>query len=126
LRASPAALERLVKVALGAEEAYFGNMDWDEKHLYLKGNPAYPGPGEQHVSLPITGVYGTPSYLLEPNLTIAGRKAYSAALEVCLKEAYAVGDQFSAQEKTKRLQTALLNAMMMVRTAISTEQVKHT
>ena len=82
---TPAALDKLVKIVLSSEEAYFGNLDWVDKHLYLKGNKAYPGPGELQVSLPITGVVGTPAYLLEPNLTTDGRKAYSSALEGCLK-----------------------------------------
>ena len=119
---SPTALDKLVKVVMGAEDAYFNNMEWDEKHLYLKGNKLFPGPGELHLSRPITGIYGTPDYLLEPQLTFEGRKAYNAGLETALKEAYAIGNQFKAQDKMVRLQTAMLNAMMMVRTAITTQQ----
>ena len=119
---SPAALDRLVKVVLGAEDAYFNSMEWDEKHLYLKGLKAFPGPGELHLSRPITGIYGTPDYLLEPQLTFEGRKAYNAGLETALKDAYAIGDQFKAQDKMVRLQKAMLNALMMVRTAITTQQ----
>ncbi|MBI5092843.1 MAG: hypothetical protein HZB26_10425 [Candidatus Hydrogenedentes bacterium] len=91
---SPAALDKLVNVVRGAEDAYFNSMEWDEKRLYLKGNKAFPGPGELHLSRPITGLYGTPDYLLEPQLTFAGRSAYNAGLEAVLKEVYAIGDQF--------------------------------
>ena len=119
---SPAALEKLVSVVRAAEDAYFNNMEWDDKHLYIKGNKLFPGPGELHLSRPITGLYGTPDYLLEPQLTFEGRKAYNIGLEAALKDAYAIGDQFEAREKMVRLQTAMLNTLMMVRTAVSTQQ----
>ena len=119
---SPAALDKLVAVVLAAEDAYFKNMDWDEAHAYLKGNTLFPGPGELHLSRPITGIYGTPDYLFEPQLTFEGRMAYNAGLEAALKDAYAIGDKCEAQEKITRLQTAMLNTLMMVRTAITTQQ----
>jgi hypothetical protein len=119
---SPAALGQLVKVVLGAEDAYFSSIEWDEQHRYLKGSRACPGPGELHLSRPITGIYGTPDYLLQPQLTRAGRQAYNAKLEACLKAVHAIGAQFKATEKMQRLQTAMLNTLMMVRTAISTQQ----
>jgi len=97
-------------------------MEWDEKHVYLRGNKLFPGPGELHLSRPITGIYGTPDYLLEPQLSFEGRKAYNAGLEAALKTAYEIGGQFEAQDKMERLQTALLNTLMMVRTAITTQQ----
>jgi hypothetical protein len=97
-------------------------MEWDDKHLYLKGNKLFPGPGELHLSRPITGLYGTPDYILEPQLSFEGRKAYNLGLEAALKDAYAIGDQFEAQDKMTRLQTAMLNTLMMVRTAVSTQQ----
>ena len=81
-----------------------------------------PGEGELHLSRPITGIYWTPDYILEPQLSFEGRKAYNARLGEILKAAYAVGCQFEAKDKMARLQTALLNALMMVRTAISTQQ----
>jgi len=51
-----------------------------------------------------------------------GRKAYNAGLEAVLKEAYVIGEQFEAQEKVTHLQTAILNALMMLRAVISTQQ----
>lgn len=119
---SPAALDKLTALVLSAEDAYFKNMDWDEQHAYLKGNKLFPGPGELHLSRPITGLYGTPDFLLEPQMTLEGRKAYNTGLEAVLKEAYGIGDQFKAQEEVARLQTAILNALMMVRAVISTQQ----
>ena len=121
---SPAALDGLVRIVRGAEDAYFDNMDWDAEHRYLKGQKAFPGPGEFHLSRPITGIYGTPDYLLEPHLTIEGRMAYNAALETCLRDSCAIGDQFEDQERIQRLQTAMLNTLMMLRTAITTVQWK--
>ena len=82
----------------------------------------FPGPGELHLSRPITGLYGTPDFLLEPQMTLEGRLACNAGLEAALKEAYAIGDQFEAQEKITRLQTALLNMLMLVRAVVSTKQ----
>jgi hypothetical protein len=55
-------------------------------------------------------------------MTFDGRMAYNHALEAVLKEAYAIGGDFKAQDKMDRLQTAMLNALMMVRTAITTQQ----
>lgn len=118
----PAALDRLVSLVLAAEDAYVKNMDWDENHVYLKGNKLFPGPGELHLSRPITGLYGTPDFLLEPQITLEGRLACNAGLEAALKETYAIGDQFEAQDKMSRLQTALLNMLMMVRAVVSTQQ----
>ena len=119
---NPAALDRLVSLVLAAEDAYVKNMDWDENHVYLKGNKLFPGPGELHLSRPITGLYGTPDFLLEPQMTLEGRLACNAGLEAALKETYAIGDQFEAQDKMSRLQTALLNMLMMVRAVVSTQQ----
>jgi hypothetical protein len=119
---NPAALDKLVVAVRGAEDAYFKNMDWDEQHFFLKGNKLFPGPGELHLSRPITGIYGTPDFLLEPQMTFQGRMAYNAGLETVLKDVYAIGDQFEAREKMTRLQTAILNTLMMVRTAITTQQ----
>ncbi len=119
---SPAALDKLVGIVRGAEDAYFNSMEWDEKHVYLKDLKLFPGPGELHLSRPITGLYGTPDYLLEPQLSLEGRKAYNAGLEAVLKDACAIGNQFGAQDKMDRLQTAMLNTLMMVRTAVSTQQ----
>jgi hypothetical protein len=119
---SPAAVEKLVSIVRAAEDAYFNSMEWDDKHFYLKGNKLFPGPGELHLSRPITGLYGTPDYILEPQLSFEGRKAYNIGLEAALKDAYAIGDQFEAQDKMTRLQTAMLNTLMMVRTAVSTQQ----
>ncbi len=124
---SPQALDTLVQVVRGAEDAYFDNMDWDEDRFYLNGNQdlpqlfgRFPGPGELHLSRPLTGLYGTPDYLLEPHLTYEGRRAYNAGLEACLKQAWELENDFEEREKVKRLQTAMLNALMMVRTALST------
>jgi hypothetical protein len=119
---TPAALDALVALVLAAEDAYFNNMDWDEQHMYLKGLSLFPGPGELHLSRPITGIYGTPDYLFEPHMTFDGRMAYNHALAAVLEQAYAIGDQFEAQEKIVRLQTAILNALMMLRSAITTQQ----
>ena len=119
---TPAALDKLVAVVLGTEDAYFKNMDWDEQHFHLKGLSIFPGPGELHLSRPITGIYGTPDYLYEPHMTFEGRMAYNHALDAVLKEAYAIGGEFRAQEKLARLQTAMLNGLMMLRTAITTQQ----
>ena len=119
---TPAALAKLTGLVLAAEDAYFKNMDWDDAHRYFKGNTLFPGPGELHLSRPITGLYGTPDYLLEPQMTFAGRMAYNAALEAVLKDAYAIDGQFKAQEKVARLQMAILNALMMVRASASTQQ----
>lgn len=119
---NPAALDRLTALVLAVEDAYFSNMDWDENQVYLKGNKLFPGPGELHLSRPITGLYGTPDFLLEPQMTLEGRLACNAGLEAALKEAYAIGDQFEAQEKIARLQTALLNMLMLLRTVITTQQ----
>lgn len=124
---NPAALEKLAKVVLDAEEAYMGSMDWDETRTYLKGNKALPslfglipGPGELHLSRPITGLNGTPDYILEPQLTHEGRKNYNLKLEQCLKDAQSLDGQFEAQAKLTNLQVALLNNLVMLRTAIST------
>jgi len=134
---SPKALDSLLKVVRGAEDAYFENMDWDEDRLYLKGNKELPqlfghlpGPGEFHLSRPITGLNGEPDYLLEPHLTYEGRMAYSSALEACLKDAWSFDKQFEEQDKITRLQTAMLNTLMMLRACLSTvrwgeQQEKH-
>ncbi|MCC6795279.1 MAG: hypothetical protein IT366_09190 [Candidatus Hydrogenedentes bacterium] len=119
---SPEALSKLTNLVFAAEDAYFKNMDWDAEHRYLKGNKLYPGPGELHLSRPITGLYGTPDYLLEPQMTLEGRIAYNVALEGVLKEAYAIGNQFDATEKMELLQTAILNTLMMLRACVSTQQ----
>lgn len=42
--------------------------------------------------------------------------------ESALKDAYAIGEQFETQDKIVRLQTAMLNTVMMVRAVISTQQ----
>jgi len=120
---SPAALDKLTRVVLGAEAAYFDNMDWDEEHRYLRGDLSIPGPGELHLSNPITGVVGPPIYILEPNMTTAGRKAYAAALHALLKDAYDLTGQFAEQEKIERLQTAMLNTMVITRACETMEQV---
>ena len=78
---TPEALDKLVAVVLGAEDAYFKNMDWDAEHRFLKGNKLFPGPGELHLSRPITGLYGTPDYLYEPQLTFEGRQATTRGLK---------------------------------------------
>lgn len=119
---SPSALDKLTALILRAEDAYFKNMDWDEQHLYLKGLSLFPGPGELHLSRPITGIYGTPDYLFEPHMTFDGRMAYNHGLEAVLQETYEIGGQFADQEKMVRLQTAMLNALMMVRTVVTTQQ----
>lgn len=119
---TPEALTRLGKLVLAAEDAYFNNMDWDPEHRYLNENKLFPGPGELHLSRPITGLYGTPDFLLEPQMTFTGRMAYNAALEAVLKEAYEIAPQFKAQEKITRLQTSILNTLMMLRACLSTQQ----
>ncbi len=119
---TPDALDRLVSVVRGAEDACFNNMDWDAEHRYLKGNKLFPGPGELHLSRPITGIYGTPDFILEPQMTFDGRMAYNAGLEAALKEAYAAEGGFGEAEKYSRLLAALLNTMMMLRASISTQQ----
>lgn len=116
------ALQKLTGLVLAAEDAYFKNMDWDSDHRYLNENKLFPGPGELHLSRPITGLYGTPDYLLEPQMTLNGRMAYNTALEGVLKEAYAIGTEFKAQEKMARLQASILNTLMMVRACVSTQQ----
>lgn len=119
---TPEALARLVKLVFAAEDAYFKNMDWDDEHRYLKGNKLFPGPGELHLSRPITGLYGTPDFILEPQMTFDGRMKYNAELEAVLREAYAIGGEFEATDKMERLQTAVLNMLMMLRASISTQQ----
>ncbi len=55
-------------------------------------------------------------------MTFDGRMAYNHALSAVLEQAYAIGDQFEAQEKIVRLQTSILNALMMLRSVITTQQ----
>ncbi len=119
---TPEALDKLVKVFVKAEDAYFGNMDYDEDGVHLKTLKAFPGPGELHISFPVAGASGPPAYIFEPNLTLDGRAAYQQGLQECLKEVLDLEGTLEAEAKRKDLETALLNTLTIVRTAVDAER----
>ena len=111
---TPAALERLTQAILAAEEGHFGNFNYAPDGIHLENLPAYPGPGELHLAFPSAGVSGKSVHLREPFLTDEGRKAYEAALQAAIREVYAIGRDFAATEKIKRLQVSMTNTMTML------------
>ena len=110
----PAALERLTRTILQAEEGYFGNFNYAPDGIHLVNLPAYPGPGELHLAFPGAGAAAKAVHLREPFLTGAGRQAYETVLQDSIREVYAIGPSFAATEKIKRLQISMTNSMTML------------
>ena len=111
---STAAHKRLVEVFRLAENAYLSNMNYDNDGVHLKGQPAYPGPGELHIGFGIGlagGASAVPVYLLEPNLNDKGRAAYAKGLETCLKEVCDIEHQVTATQRMQRLKNSIYHAL---------------
>ena len=113
---TPKALAQLVDVFQGAEEAYFGNLDFDDERKYLKGVKTFPGPGELYVSFPGPGASGPPAYLLEPYLTAEGRAAYTEGIEASLRKALDIQDDLKNQKRMRCLLHTMINAVTSVKT----------
>lgn len=62
---------------------------------------------------------GKSVHLREPFLTDAGRKAYEAVLQAAIREVYAIGPDFAADEKIRRLQISMTNSMTMLLNTMS-------
>lgn len=104
----------LVKTFQQGEEAYLSNMNYDADGIHLKGQLAYPGPGELHIGFGVSLAGATsavPVYLYEPNLNDQGRAAYAKGLEACLGHVSKIEHQVGAVERVQRLKNSIYHAL---------------
>jgi hypothetical protein len=102
-----AALKKLMSVFLKPEQTYFAN--WNEKTIVE--HDKVPIPGELHLGPLFGNSPGAATYISEPFLNQAGRKAYRESLLAAHTELISCEGEFDDRGRTMRMGRCIMNAV---------------